>query len=141
MRRLFKQISRLERRYIPKVRRNTLYVLSKIIILSPLLLVDRLLNFIKNGGTIKRKDKPDVVIANILDGFSHLAFPDKDVEKLAIKRASICAQCPFASKTSKYSVVVDNRTKEIQGMACDACGCNLSAKVRSVREYCPKGKW
>ena len=141
MRKFFKRVSVWEELHIPKLRRSTIYVLIKIILFSPLLLIDKLSRFVKGGGTIQRRDKPDVVIANILDGFSHLAFPDKEVEKLAHKRANICAQCPFASKTAKYSVVVDNRTKEIQGMACDACGCNLSAKVRSVRDYCPKGKW
>ena len=40
-----------------------------------------------------------------------------------------------------YSVVVDNRTKDIQGMKCGDCGCNLSAKVRSERDNCPRGKW
>tara|TARA_R110001632_G_scaffold130303_1_gene244383 strand:+ start:1491 stop:1916 length:426 start_codon:yes stop_codon:yes gene_type:complete len=141
MKRLFKKISRIERRYIPKVRVSKVYLWIKLIVLSPLVLLDRVIVLVKSGGRIERKDKPDIVIANIIDGFSHLAFPDKGVEELATKRASICAQCPFAVKTSKYSVVVDNRTKDIQGMACSACGCNLSAKVRSVREYCPKGKW
>ena len=136
MRGLFKHITRLERKYIPTTRKSRAYLWIKLVLLSPLVLLDRLIKL-----RIERKDKPDVVIANIIDGFSHLAFPDKDIEQLATKRANICAGCPFASKTSKYSIVVDNRTKEIQGMACTACGCNLSAKVRSVREYCPKGKW
>ena len=141
MKSLFKYIARLERKYIPTTRKSRAYLWIKLVLLSPLVLLDRLIKLINSGGRIERKDKPDVVIANIIDGFSHLAFPDKDIEQLATKRANICAGCPFASKTSKYSIVVDNRTKEIQGMACTACGCNLSAKVRSIREYCPKGKW
>jgi hypothetical protein len=78
---------------------------------------------------------------NIVDGFTNHVFPNEYIEDLAITRASICSRCPFAKHSATMKkVVVDNRTKEIQGMYCDICGCNLSAKVRS-NDYCPKGKW
>tara|TARA_S200002703_G_scaffold11561_1_gene10522 strand:- start:4093 stop:4338 length:246 start_codon:yes stop_codon:yes gene_type:complete len=81
------------------------------------------------------------VLANIVAGFGNLAFPDEQVEAMALKRASICADCPAAQETGVYSIIKDNRTQQIQGMKCADCGCNLSAKVRSVSDSCPRGKW
>lgn len=93
---------------------------------------------------IHRKYKKRKALTNfghIVEGFSNHIFPNDKMEDLAKTRAAICSRCPFA----KYSpvakvVIVDNRTKEVSGMYCDICGCNLSAKVRS-RDWCPKGKW
>jgi hypothetical protein len=87
------------------------------------------------------KRKTEIKFINIVDGFANYTFPNKKVEALAKTRAEICSRCPFAkhSEVAKL-VVVDNRTKEVHGMYCDICGCNLSAKVRS-RDWCPKGKW
>jgi len=109
-------------------------------VLWPAVLVSLLERLITKS-KIPRKDKPPIVLANIVSGFKNLAFPNKEVEEMAMKRAAICAQCPSAQKTGIYSVVVDNRTTNIQGMKCTDCGCNLSAKVRSLHDYCPQGKW
>lgn len=87
------------------------------------------------------KKKTNIKYSLIVEGFMNHKFPDEKIEDLAKTRAEICSRCPFAkhSKIAK-KIVVDNRIKEISGMYCDICGCNISAKVRS-RDWCPKGKW
>jgi len=123
-----------------KTRKSKWYFWLKLVVLWPAVLVSLLERLITKS-KIPRKDKPPIVLANIVSGFKNLAFPSKEVEEMAMKRAAICAQCPSAQKTGIYSVVVDNRTANIQGMKCTDCGCNLSAKVRSLHDYCPQGKW
>lgn len=87
------------------------------------------------------KKKAAIKYSNIVGGFVNVAFPNKKVEHLAKARASICAKCPHAKNSEVVKkIVIDNRTKEIRGMYCDVCGCNLTAKVRS-QDSCPKGKW
>jgi len=87
------------------------------------------------------KRKSDVKYSSIVEGFANAAFPSEVIEETAKKRAAICAQCPFAMYSATMSkVIVDNKTKEIRGMYCDVCGCNLTAKIRS-RDFCPRGKW
>jgi hypothetical protein len=138
-----KQIRRFERRYLPKLRNNKRYRRIVGILLIPVALltytIDSIIIFFRG-----LKPKEPIIklnFANIVDGFSNLAFPNEEVEKLAKSRAEICAACPSAVKTGIYSIVADNKTKQIQGMKCDRCGCNLSAKVRSVHDTCPLGKW
>lgn len=140
-------ITKLERKYIPNARKKKWYKITKsivvICILPGSLVIYPLVWLWQKLSTTKiaRKDKPDIVLKNIVAGFSHLIGDDKEVEQLATQRAEICASCPFAEKFGLYSVVIDNRTKHIQGMKCGKCGCNLSAKVRSVGDQCPLGKW
>jgi hypothetical protein len=87
------------------------------------------------------KRKSALKYKNIVDGFTNHVFPNPHIEDLAKTRASICSRCPYAkNSTTMKKVIVDNKTKEIQGMYCDICGCSLSAKVRS-NDYCPKGRW
>lgn len=67
-------------------------------------------------------------LTEIIDGWKHLINRDPKVEEIALKRASICAECPEA--------------KQILGvLKCDACGCPLIAKTRSMDSKCPKDKW
>jgi transcription elongation factor Elf1 len=81
-------------------------------------------------------------LQNIVDGWTNLIFPDAVSEELALHRANICAKCPFAQMSSgTYTIVVDNKTKNIRGMSCGKCGCPLSAKVRAKNDSCPIGKW
>lgn len=144
MKHFFKYINRFEKLYLSReVRKSTWYFFVKLIILSPFVLLGLIERGVKSifHGKIERADKPPIVFSNIVSGFANLAFPDEQVESLAMKRARICSECPSAQKTGVYSVVVDNRTKDIQGMKCADCGCNLSAKVRSVSDSCPQGKW
>ena len=148
MKQVFIAINRWERVHIKRqYRRTGGYFLCKFILLLPLILLHYLIggcSWIYNAivrGRIKRTNNTDIVFSNIVAGFAGLAFPDEKTEALAKRRADICAGCPFAVKSGIYSAVVDNRTTQIQGMKCDKCGCNLSAKVRSVQDYCPIGKW
>ena len=148
MKRIFKHINKFEKQHYPKIRRKNWYLCVKLIVLLPLVIITQIQHLIqrlqgtrKGSFQLHRKDKPPIVLANIISGFANLTFPNEAIEKLAHKRASICADCPAAEKVGMYSVVVDNRTKNIQGMRCSDCGCNLSAKVRSERDYCPRGKW
>ena len=95
----------------------------------------------KKRKKLERNPEYKIKITNIIDGFAGLAFPNKQTEEMATKRAEICAGCPHAKAFGAYSVIVDNKTKSIQGMKCDLCGCSLSAKVRSRNDSCPDGKW
>ena len=148
MKSIFKAISRWEGIHIKrKYRINALYFTVKLLILFPLVLAYAIqqlaiktYNLIVRG-RIQRKDNSDIVLSNIVAGFTGLAFPDKKTEVLATKRAEICSTCPSAKESGLYSAIVDRRTTKIQGMKCDECGCNLSAKVRSKNDYCPLGKW
>ena len=60
-------------------------------------------------------------------------------EANAKDRASTCAACPEA-KNGKLLAFIKDDLKEIEGTYCKACGCPLSAKVRS-HDTCPKNKW
>lgn len=90
---------------------------------------------------IYKKRKSKVKYSTIVNGFANYVFPNERMEQVAIKRASICAQCPFAKENKiAKKMVKDSRLKHISGLYCEICGCNLSAKVRA-NDYCPKGKW
>lgn len=135
-----------ERKYIPRLRSNDYYKMVKFILLAPFAIViyysHKLFQFISTKARFTRKDKPDIVLENIINGWVNLIIKNPVTEELAKKRAEICAGCPFAElSTGVYSVVVDNRTQNIRGAKCTKCGCPLSAKVRSSKDYCPIGKW
>lgn len=148
MKHVFTYINNVERKYFDrKYRKSMWYFCIKVTLLFPLIALGfceiaalYLYNLIVKG-RIQRENKPDIVFKNIVAGFAGLAFPDEKTEVLAKRRAEICAGCPFAVPSGIYNIVADNRTKKIQGMKCSECGCNLSAKVRSINDYCPKGKW
>ena len=136
----------LERRYIPNASRTKTYIFFKIALLAPIVVpfvllqagIKRFINKVR----IKRRGKPDIVLRNIVDGWTNLVLPDQVNEELALKRANICAKCPFAKMSSgTYTIIVDNRTKNIRGMSCGKCGCPLSAKGRAKNDSCPEGKW
>lgn len=77
----------------------------------------------------------------IVSGFKNFVFPNKEMEELAIQRATICAVCPFAVETKLKQLLPDDTIKEIDGLKCSECGCVLSAKVRQMFDSCPKNKW
>jgi len=78
----------------------------------------------------------------IFDGWKNYAFPSVNTEKLAQVRAQICSECPQAVYLLYTAFIVkDKETKEIEGYVCDLCNCPLSAKIRSVKENCPDGRW
>lgn len=136
----------LERKYIPNLRHKQLYRAIKMTLLTPIVLPIYLLEIglknLTNRVKIKRSGKPDIILSNIIAGWSNLAFKDPAVESLATERAEICSKCPFAELSSGlHTIVVDNKTTQVRGLKCGKCGCPLSAKVRTPMDSCPIGKW
>ena len=140
-----RRIRRLEIRFIPNLRNNKKYRKIVSILLIPVALtthyIDKLIAYYHTSKPTTKNNNHKIKLGNIISGFANLAFPNEEVEKIAIARAEVCARCPFAVKTGLYSVVKDSRTVTIQGMKCNECGGNLSAKVRSISDTCPVGKW
>jgi hypothetical protein len=144
-------VRNVERRFLRKLRRKDSYKKIKGWVLLPVMVVVTILEQLERirlpkidkhkKKKVKANPEYRIKIANIVDGFAGLAFPNKDTEIMANNRAQICAACPHAKAFGAYSVIVDNKTKSIQGMKCDLCGCSLSAKVRSKNDSCPDGKW
>ena len=135
-------LNKFERNFVPNVRKKTWYRFTTLVLLAPIATLLTFFDSLGKLGRIKRKDKPDIVLKNIVAGFANLAFTDPEIEKLAHHRAEICAKCPFAQAVSGlHTIVVDNKTTHIRGMKCGKCGCALSAKVRSPYDSCPIGKW
>lgn len=84
----------------------------------------------------------NVKYTSLVDGFANYAFTNDKAEFLAKTRAAICSRCPQAKFNNTISKVLkDDKTVEVRGMYCDACGCALSAKIRSNKSFCPKNKW
>lgn len=135
----------IERRIIPKTRHKAWYKNLKFVILFvPFILYTILEAIVKSAFSIrfKRKNKPDIVLSNIIDGWRNYMIDDPVTELAATKRATICSQCPNAKFVGGVNtIIVDNKTKEIRGLVCDLCNCPLSLKVRSKMDYCPAGKW
>jgi hypothetical protein len=68
-------------------------------------------------------------MSEIIEGFGNLGRkkfgkPNPEVEKEAARRKAICDICQPKNK-----------------IRCEACGCLLAAKVRSMKSTCPKKKW
>lgn len=65
-------------------------------------------------------------LEEIQDGWKNWIWKSPEVEKVALKRAAICAKC-------------NSNT----GRTCGECGCALFAKTRSMKETnkCPLNKW
>ncbi len=146
MKAITKSIKKFEKKYLPKVRQKKTYILiKKIILVPPLLLItllSKVINPVKVAIRKKVFNRPKVKLQNIVNGWYNLTIKNAVVEKIAMERASICAKCPFAEMSSGiYTAVIDNKTTQIRGLKCTKCGCPLSAKVRSSKDYCPIGKW
>lgn len=110
------------------------------IIFSPLILVFGLLyklkRYVRSGKNTK------IVLEDIVAGFTNYEFPSPHIEKMANIRAKICSQCEFAKYSGAVNTfTVGEKITHIKGMYCDACGCGLSAKIRSPKSFCPKAKW
>jgi hypothetical protein len=144
---LTKKIRQWERQYIPNHRKKNWYIILKVIVLMPIILIGTGITLFKNNVIkvmrFERDGKPDVVLENIIAGWSNLIFGNPAVEEMAIKRAKICAECPSAQFSGGiyYLTTIDQKTKQVRGLSCGECGCALSAKVRSVGDTCPLGKW
>lgn len=119
-------------------RKNIKMLIYRILIFPAILIIAPVYKLIR----FLRRKKTKVVYSDILDGFTNYAFPNKRVEEIAQRRASICAECPYAKYSGAIETVTSGETnKQIKGMYCDVCGCGLSAKIRSVSSWCPKNKW
>ena len=79
------------------------------------------------------------MIQQILSGWKNYLDKTDVTEAVAQQRAAVCSVCPQA-RQGRLLVFVKDSLKEIQGAYCNACGCPLSAKVRS-NDICPKHKW
>lgn len=65
-------------------------------------------------------------LTEIYAGWKNYVFPNEQVEKEAKRRMEICVDC-FKFKTNNNF--------------CQACGCYMPAKVRSLKSRCPLRKW
>lgn len=79
-------------------------------------------------------------ISNILNGWKNFLSKSEVSESLASDRALECIGCEHAKKGILTAFIKDD-FKEIEGYYCDLCMCPLSAKIRSINEQCPIGKW
>lgn len=79
------------------------------------------------------------MLKEILSGWKNYLSKSEVTETIARQRAAICSECPHA-RQGKVLTFVKDSLKEVQGAYCNACGCPLSAKVRS-KDICPKHKW
>jgi hypothetical protein len=80
-------------------------------------------------------------ISKILSGAANYAVKNPATEQIAVKRAAVCADCPFREHRKGLEIIKDNQIKTIEGDVCSSCGCVLSLKVRSKASKCPEGKW
>lgn len=84
-------------------------------------------------------------ISNILDGWKNFISKSEVTEKLASDRALECIGCEHAKFSKSIEIFVKDDFKEIEGYVCMGCDgpikCPLSAKIRSINEQCPIGKW
>lgn len=79
-------------------------------------------------------------LVSIYKGWKNYTFENIEIERIAKKRASICANCPESIKG--YSEIIkDGRIENISGMKCNLCECPLPTKLRSIDENCPKELW
>lgn len=75
----------------------------------------------------------------ILNGWKNYISKSDVSEDIARNRAAICASCPQAKHGFLLTFIKDT-LKEVEGTYCNACGCPLSAKIRS-NDICPLKKW
>lgn len=80
----------------------------------------------------------------IMQGWFFYFFKSEKIENVAIKRSSICLDCPYADfyfAIEKWKHRDLGVPKNINKMFCSKCGCPLSKKIRSPKETCPMKKW
>lgn len=68
-----------------------------------------------------------------------LNIENTDIEKLSAQRMEICSTCPIRTGNicdpNKFGKHIKTGNFEC------GCGCNLTAKTRSLKSKCPLGKW
>lgn len=67
-------------------------------------------------------------LSEIFEGWVNVAFKKEEVETIAKKRVEACNSCPSKKNNSVYDY-------------CGECHCPLIAKIRSLENNCPLGKW
>lgn len=72
-------------------------------------------------------------VENVINGWKNVIFKDPIVEELAKNRMVFCEGCIENKTIVKVAGVKHGR--------CAKCNCPLVAKVRSINEKCPIGKW
>lgn len=77
------------------------------------------------------------IFESIVVGFKNYAFKSPEIEEMAKQRAEKCAACPHANPKYIFKALRDRKLEMIEGLACNICGCLLSAKTRSPLESCP----
>lgn len=66
-------------------------------------------------------------VGRIVEGWGNFVFRTPEAEAVAMQRAKICAICL--------------QMKRIRTEWCPICKCYIPAKIRSMAEKCPDGKW
>jgi hypothetical protein len=69
------------------------------------------------------------VLQQIVEGWKNLLWKDKEIEKIAIQRAAICASCEELSTIVGFY------------LHCKRCTCYIPAMTRSMEKRCPMAKW
>lgn len=87
-------------------------------------------------------DKQKINFLAITSGWKNYIFKSETIEELAKTRAKICSECPNINTQYKFKKILpDKSLEEIEGTACNICGCPLSTKLRQVLQNCPEKKW
>lgn len=85
------------------------------------------------------------ILNSILQGWTNFIFKSEKIEELAKVRAELCSGCLHANPEYPFKRFIpeEKRIEVIKGLACNLCGCPLSAKLRSPLETCPDipSKW
>lgn len=75
-------------------------------------------------------------LSHITQGWTNLIWENPEIEKIAHKRAEICATSGENGNPCERLIAVKKR-----GILCGKCYCLIEAKVRTPGERCPIGKW
>lgn len=71
-------------------------------------------------------------VKNVITGWKNFIDKSELTESEALKKAKICADCPFIEKAFLLSFVKETADfKEIEGYRCGICKCPTSALIRS----------
>ena len=71
----------------------------------------------------------------ILEGIKNNIFKTENIEAIAKERNKICKACDFLDTTGAHCAV------PLTAPCCEACGCSLKFKLRSLSSECPERKW
>lgn len=78
-------------------------------------------------------------ISNIIDGWSNYLKGMTGLREN--ERAKICKKCAYAKVGTFERWLPSKGLEEVKGLKCSKCTCPLVAKIRSINDECPIGKW